>query len=723
MNLTVYIALDDDTLAALTSKGLLRRARKDLERAPPQLTGHSAEAVVLTFPDENVTVTLPPTGPQQAICTCPAEGICRHILSAVLFVPQLAATQMDGTSDNDEEAAPAEEASSPAPPVSPLDVTETDLSAWAGRALYRQALDDIADDLEVAITESEQAIIVEFMNLNTTTRWILGAGLPGMICSCKRPAPCRHRVAAVLLYQAHHGQPLPAIEARMLTASAGAPRSRAEVLASVAATLVDLVHPGLTRLSRTTHDRLQTLAISAHGVDLPRLERMLRSLADQVDWYLSRDVRASASTLLSTAARTYALAHALQHAATPPPAELVGEHRARYFPVSTLNLAGLGAQQWRTRSGYAGVSLFFWDTNVGRWATWSESRPTFYEQVAFNPQQRYQQAGPWNESPALTQLCRSHIRLGNARRNRAGRLSASAETRLLVMGTSDPAALDLTPVRFADWQALAQHLTAVAPAGLREYNQLEQLVVITPEQWGEPHYDQARQALIRPLLDAAGRALLLVQPHHATWPFAVDTVQQWQPQQWGTWGILGSGRVTSDGLELLPIALLNRQPLPLAGNTYILNVTLDAGQSKTSAPEAEEAVLPSAALPADGEADDDPANSNELTGSEESLAVGRLLAGALTLLEHLAEQGTGGSRPGTGEQLAEQCERLRQVGLGTCANSLVSLAEHMAVSRHQIAPDRRHPAYALLAAIYVLRLAQEQIAATRVQRKTEEAAW
>ncbi len=716
MNLAVYHALDDAALAALASKGLLRRARKDLERMPPELTARSAEAVILAFPEENITVTLPPGGPQQATCTCPAEGVCRHILVAVLFVPRLPAAAPDATPAS-AAAAPTAEAPDSAPPAAPLHLTEADLIAWAGRSLYRQAVADIADDLDVTITETDQMILFAFVQRNITTRWIVDAGLPGMLCSCKRAAPCRHRVAAVLLYQAHHGQPLPAIEARVLTAAAGAPRSRAEVLGSVQATLVDLVSLGITRLAHTTRDRLQTLAISAHGVDLPRLERMLRTLADQADWYLTRDVRASATTLLITAAQTYALAHALQHAALPLPADLVGEHRSRYFPVGTLDLVGLGAQQWRTRSGYAGLSLFFWDISAGRWATWSESRPAFYEQVRFDPARRYLQPGPWDESPALTQLCRSQIRLSNARRSRAGRLSASAETRLLLSDTSDPTALDLSSVRFDDWHALAQHLIAVSPTGLRAYNSLDHLVIVTPARWGDPLYDQARQALLRPLFDASGRMLLLTLPHHTDWPFAVDTIQQWQPQQWHVWGILGQGRITGSGLELLPITLFTHEPLPMFDNTCILNLTLDLSLPGGAESSAVGNPTPTLVDELPDEVDDnEPADSADPINLAEPSPVGQLLAAVLTVLTYLAEQGMSGIPSSTGEQLDTYRNNLRQIGLTTCANALTRLVDALSAGRHQMRPDQQHMAHIVLRATSVLHLARDQLPPVMVSR-------
>ena len=100
-----------------------------------------------------------------------------------------------------------------------------------------------------------------------------------------------------------------------------------------------MVSLGLARLSTATAQRLTTLAVSAHGVDLPRLERMLKSLADEVQLALRRDAQSSSANLLLQAARVEALRTALVKSAA---AVLVGQHRTQYHDVGQITLTGLG---------------------------------------------------------------------------------------------------------------------------------------------------------------------------------------------------------------------------------------------------------------------------------------------------------------------------------------------------------------------------------------------
>ncbi len=716
MNLAVYKELTDETLAALANKGLLRRAQKDLEAAPPEKKEEQADALVLLFAGENVTVTLPSAGPAKATCTCPADTCCRHILAGSLWLRAKA-------QEAPAEAAPAQ-AEEAAKPDELMQFTEANLVAWAGRTLYRQTADELAfGELEIEMETEGKNTLFRLPQYGQIVRALAGAGLDGVICSCKQRPTCKHAVAAVLFYQAQHGRPLPVSPEKLLAAKAGTPRTREEVLTSVEHTLAEMIALGLARLSKTTEGRFLTLAISAHGVDLPALSQSLRVLGSHLSWQIERDVRASTPQLLTAAARTYALAFALSHAQGAPTAALVGEHRSRYYDIGNLELVGVGAEQWRTRSGYAGLSLYFWDVAARRWASWSDVRPTIHANVYFNPQSRYLYEEMWDGAPAPAQVSRSQLRLSRAQRNKQGRLSSREKSQAFVTSAADLSALALDAVRYDDWAKLAERIAATRASGLGESAPLDNLIIITPVAWEEAMYDQMTQTLIRPVRDAAGRLLPLALPHNPDWAFAVDTLQGWNPEQYETWGILGSAYISGNGLELRPISLLNRKTLPRPINSPVLHLTLDSLQTSkpvtpaTPAPAAPAATQPA---PASSEAAEELGEEaeEEALAEEEGLVagghsvVGQLLRAASAELEQLAERGARASSPALEGRLRDLAERLRQVGFATCAAALTTVARHLEASRHQIAPETEQIALALLRAYYLLRLALEQSAVT-----------
>src|ERR1041385_2273169 len=76
---------DDASWEALASRGLLRRARKDLEKgAGVAVEEEAGELLRIRVPP--FVVSLPAAGPAKATCSCPAPGMCQHILIAGLFL-------------------------------------------------------------------------------------------------------------------------------------------------------------------------------------------------------------------------------------------------------------------------------------------------------------------------------------------------------------------------------------------------------------------------------------------------------------------------------------------------------------------------------------------------------------------------------------------------------------------------------------------------------------
>ena len=62
---------DDSVLAALASRGLVRRAHKDLEKESPAILGEDADALTVEVAGEKVRL---PAGVSGATCTCPASS-------------------------------------------------------------------------------------------------------------------------------------------------------------------------------------------------------------------------------------------------------------------------------------------------------------------------------------------------------------------------------------------------------------------------------------------------------------------------------------------------------------------------------------------------------------------------------------------------------------------------------------------------------------------------
>src|SRR6185295_18884899 len=93
-----------DLLAALATKGLLKRARRDLETKTPEIEGERGGRVAVKVEGETVELALPP---RDSSCSCPAGEICRHVVAALLFVRSEAPVAPSGVEPSPAEASPA----------------------------------------------------------------------------------------------------------------------------------------------------------------------------------------------------------------------------------------------------------------------------------------------------------------------------------------------------------------------------------------------------------------------------------------------------------------------------------------------------------------------------------------------------------------------------------------------------------------------------------------
>ncbi|WP_329029964.1 hypothetical protein [Streptomyces sp. NBC_01423] len=97
------LALTPETLAALTNRGLVKRAAKDLDAGlAPELTTDADATVRAVFPDGTATVLPAGAGLDDGTCGCAATGVCRHLVALVLAYRRGAAEAPAGTAPADD---------------------------------------------------------------------------------------------------------------------------------------------------------------------------------------------------------------------------------------------------------------------------------------------------------------------------------------------------------------------------------------------------------------------------------------------------------------------------------------------------------------------------------------------------------------------------------------------------------------------------------------------
>ena len=488
MSLRAALAVfDDDALASLANKGLLRRAGKAVGTGKAEILAEDGEAARISVESETVEITA--KGPSAARCSCPARTVCQHILAAVVLLRG--------------------EARSGAPAADPLaEALALDpalLRKWAGVAAMRAAA-ELAGEAETTVAGATLAIAVGGL---PEVRWLAGQGLDGVICKSPGAKRKTHVVAALISLWRKHGVALPE-EAPGGTAVATGETVAARIdpafLAEVRKTLEDAARTALATAPQTLEERLFALSVSGRADALPRLSAMLRGLSRLIERARRHHIDSDEEELLTAIASAYALALALER--NPGDVALRGEVRRKYEAAGALSLIGFGAHAWRTQSDVRGVTGFFFDTGSRTWRTVSLSRAGPSD-TQFEPETAFSTQAIWHAGTMAT-LARSRLAVTDAQAAE-DRLSLSQGTRAVAtdaaygLGTET----DL-PDSFADWGALHARLVERDGRSLTGGLPGREPVLLEPALAAKPFFDDAAQEAVWPVADAAGRWLALV---------------------------------------------------------------------------------------------------------------------------------------------------------------------------------------------------------------------
>ncbi|HYH67068.1 MAG TPA: hypothetical protein VD866_20400 [Urbifossiella sp.] len=540
-------SFDEAGLVALANVGLVRRARKDLDAGgvTHEETDHAVIVRGLGW-----AVTMPPDGPTKATDTTAATGVTRQVLAATMYLRDTWAATTEASTGPPPGEALAEAL---------LAVSLDDLVKWAGKTAVKDALAALTPPPAVEV-EVGAALAIRLVSHDVEARLLPGGTRPAqlldaVLTTAPKAQHTRWVLVAVLAFQASRGKVIERREAASTAdAPAGSPVSRAQVLTAARELFAAMVGGGIAHVSERTSQRLFTLSVSATALLLPRLARLVRAVADEVDLALARHAAADPARLFARLYTADALAQSLQAAGEPPPLRLAGRPRTEYDAAPDLVLVGVGAFPWESASGFEGVTALFWDMENKRFLTWTASRPAATP-GRFSSDASYRSEVLWRCGPA-EQLCRSLVALRGGRLNPAGRLSTSKDSRAEAIEPTDPARIDFGGRAFADWAALAAYAAGTFPLGLVEEQPLDRIVVLKPAGWGERVFDESRQCLRWDVRDAAGSEAELTVPWVGVNEPAVEFLEAVNPDRDRLTHVVARVGFARGGLTLEPLALL-----------------------------------------------------------------------------------------------------------------------------------------------------------------------
>lgn len=506
--LRALAVFDDATLQALASKGLLRRARRDLEAGKARVEAVEADRVQVAV--DGQTVTVDSGGPASADCSCPADGVCRHRLTAVLMlrdqaVASAATAPVRAAALEPQAAPPTEPAARVRAELVELGVAG--VQRWAGKAATRAACELLAAAPAPAIETDGTALLVTLSETVPAVRFLAGQGLDGSVskASAARRKPIHAAAALAVLRQQAPDSFDPAPQPQSQSPDdTGVELPEPGFVQQVKAALADCARTGLSLSPQVLEERLFALAVSSRADALPRLSGLLRTLAAGIDDRRAGrpgfDPRAFLRLAADAAALTAAIER-LRPGGRLDARPLLGDLRQTYRPLGDLDLYGCGSQLWRTAAGARGVTAWFYAPALDRWFSAGVAR-TAGQDGAFDPRASWLRHALWGAGP-LAKIDRARIRLSAAAASAGGRLSTTKDSRALIEPWA-PAQQGLAwPVCFDDWRALQDQLQQQFSPGLNA--RVEPLpLLLRPTESARAWFDQLDQRLVWPLRDRNG---------------------------------------------------------------------------------------------------------------------------------------------------------------------------------------------------------------------------
>ncbi|PDZ08805.1 hypothetical protein CON70_25830 [Bacillus pseudomycoides] len=464
--LNVLSSIDETYLIAMSNKGTYKRAMKDLA-VVLNVKMDVEEGAAQIHLDDGITVTF--TGDIRSYsCSCEARSICKHVIMALLEAKKMYEGEENIKVDFSA--------------LLNVDVRSIVSEKMWAEMMFRETFQ------QKFVLEEEGALIATFPEENITVRFLTAESVADAICTCKAEGICRHKAEAVYWYQKEKGI---SHETKHMQPLIIAP----DKLSIFKEMIEQIVHFGLTRLTENTIYEIEQLSVKARSLKLAKLENLFRKLGADIGLYRMKHASFQMASYRQTVSAIYEHILLLErhHLQESP-------FRSEYYEVPPLILHAFGASGWQTKSGYVGVTYYFYNREQEKWITYTQSRPMFYEGSSTTPEELHERQVPWGIAGKGYELSRSSVRLKQAKLNVDFQLSSSSQTVGEVEGKTN----------VAEWQSLFltswEELLKKVKEQRLEANK-QGVFCIEVAEIGEWKFQKQEQKWIIPLIDKNGKTL------------------------------------------------------------------------------------------------------------------------------------------------------------------------------------------------------------------------
>ena len=489
------LALSPDDLTALTNRGTVKRAQREVE--PGECVGELTEAPdgTLTAKWSDGVECVLPAGAVLADgrCSCAAVGLCRHLVRTVLAYQRQAA-----------QAAP--EAPAPQGPWGPGAISDEELA----RHYRPSALAKLREQFErgVLVELVRSAKPSARFHLQGCMRRFLVPGDPRYThCDCAEPAPCGHAALAVWAFRLLP----PDQSAAILATGAQAPPAPIGLLDGIEAALLELTEFGVSGAAAAWAARLAKLEEACRATDLVWPAEVLAELHQQHERYAAHDALFAPERVADLAGELLARCDAIRHDTGAMPQLLVrGASGDKAGAVGSARFIGLGCGA-RVRRRSVELTAYLQDSDSGTVVAVRREFPDGDPGQPARPFAELAQAPAVKGSP-FAALGAGQLLIRGGKRTAGyqllpGRADASVQPQGFAWESLRP------PVLAEELAELDARLSALPPASLRPRRVAEDFHVCAVAGAEAVQFVAATQTIQAVLVDARGGRALLEHPY------------------------------------------------------------------------------------------------------------------------------------------------------------------------------------------------------------------
>ncbi len=510
-------AADDEYLIGISNKGVLKRAYKDLETAFVN-TGFIDKTADVTVDNAQCVIKAPIA---QSICSCPSKTICRHIITAVLWLKKELLAEV--SQPEPEKKTLADDA-----PDTEMQTSANAVSLKRESRLESELAEYPVDKLKKAMKKKYYNSFIEKARVGALPKLEEGSTISADIyednvsvkllspieysaCTCRSKELCKHKAAIILAWKLRH---------KIITLESLAPVEDAvnidnKRLCACAGHCMAFIHrllsDGMVRTPADAAEYAEANALMCHNAGFSNGEALMREIGARLKAYYEHSPEFSVYDLFCSIMDACNIMSRVQtETDTEKLKALAGDFKSSYTIEENINIIPLARRSFSSVTGYEGDIYYFVNKSKSGsrlpFLTFSDVRPSFYE----NSGSSRRSNAPWGLYGLCDNLMNYELRLFMPKISGI-RLSSSNDTQAFQICRPDLNQNDVYEKIYTDFRRLIEE-NFIHESSDEESSTL---VMLMPERCVSSTFSETAQTQTITAEDFYGQRLNLKARYHS----------------------------------------------------------------------------------------------------------------------------------------------------------------------------------------------------------------